>query len=534
VVLAAVAEGLDVWLGSRDGARVPADEAVPVLWPALSGGDGFPLCLSDVSLWDLGVHRSRFGHDGGSPYIAREADGALAAALAGGGSGVVIVQGPRLAGATASLAQAARSCLPDWLAAGFIDDPRVPLEDMIALAARWAADPRADGAGAVVWLDGLVPARLAELARALAGGALPSGVRLLATLDSGELDGLRIPEQLNALLDRHATRVELGTVTDGERAALLAEDAYSALRPLLDEQQDLLIGRLMVAWQPLRAALARGGSEESGDRVALLRAVTDWYRVSLPRRLSGDVLVYLYRAYRRELGAAAPGSPVSASAYSDALRWATAGPTADRPRLIDLQDVPGGQRYAPHPLLAALADDPGEDVAWPVSDTLWAYADRFFDGDQRRDIGYTALSQGARRAAARLLSHTDATADPAAYNQLASLFTQNNEQADARHWYRQAISTGHADQAPMAMFNLGVLEKQQGNLEQARHWWQSAIDTGHVEAAGAAQRELSALKHRQDELRRGEEFGRYGYLAYADPELMKPRQPPTPPDLGQE
>ena len=45
VVLAAVAEGLDVWLGSRDGARVPADEAVPVLWPALSGGDGFPLCL---------------------------------------------------------------------------------------------------------------------------------------------------------------------------------------------------------------------------------------------------------------------------------------------------------------------------------------------------------------------------------------------------------------------------------------------------------------------------------------------------------
>jgi hypothetical protein len=43
---------------------------------------------------------------------------------------------------------------------------------------------------------------------------------------------------------------------------------------------------------------------------------------------------------------------------------------ADRPRLVDLQDVPGGQQYAPHPLLAVLADDLGEAVAWPVFDAL--------------------------------------------------------------------------------------------------------------------------------------------------------------------
>lgn len=59
-------------------------------------------------------------------------------------------------------------------------------------------------------------------------------------------------------------------------------------------QVDVFIGQVMVAWEPLRAALTRGGSEQSADRVALLRAVTDWHRMHLPRLLSGDVLAPLY------------------------------------------------------------------------------------------------------------------------------------------------------------------------------------------------------------------------------------------------
>ncbi len=188
---------------------------------------------------------------------------------------------------------------------------------MITQAGRWVADAGAEAAGAVVWLDGLSPGRFTELARVPLDDLSP-GVRVLATLDSGELEGLRIPEQLNTLLDRHAVRVRLGTITEQERRDLLAEESYAALRPLLEEKEDLFLGRLMVAWEPLRAALARGGTEQATDHVALLRAVTDC------------------------------------------------------PRLIDLQDVPGGQRYAPHPLLTVIADDPREDVSWPVSDVLWS------------------------------------------------------------------------------------------------------------------------------------------------------------------
>ena len=628
VVLAVLSESADLWLGTHDGDTGLDEAARPVLWPGLTDEDGTPRMLSDVTPRDLGVHVSRFGPEGNSPYVRRRADDLLAATLADRGKGLVIVEGPRLAGATRTLAQATQACLPDHLAAGFADDPRVPLADMIAQAGRWAHDAGGEAAGAVVWLDGLSPGRFTELARVPLDD-LPAGVRVLATLDSGGLEGLRIPEQVNTLLDQHAVRARLGTITEQERRDLLAHDAYAALRPLLEEKEDLFLGGLMVAWEPLRAALARGGSEQATDQVALLRAVTDWYRAYLPRLLSHDVLSYLYRAYRRELTGAAPDSPVSASGFGDALQRATTAPAADRPRLIDLQDVPGGQRYAPHPLLTVIADDPSEDVSWPVSDVLWSYADHYFSGDQRRDIGYSALTRGAYQAAARLLSHPDTTVDPHAYGQIAMLFYEHAEWASsrdwwqqaiatghpevapramvelgvlekmdgdlgqARHWYQQAIATGHPDQAPRAMFQLGVLEQtegdpgqarhwyqqaiatghpevaptamvnlgileqadgdpgqarhwyqqaiatghpteapramfdlgflesEDGDLGQARHWYQQAIATGHPDVTSRAQHELRALDRHERDRQQGEHFGRYGYLAYADPTLMK-------------
>ena len=413
VVLAILSEALDLWLGKHDGDRGADNAARPMLWPTLTSEDGTPVLLCEVSLRDLGVHASRFGADGDSPYIRRQPDDLLAATLADDSKRLVIVEGPRLAGTTRTLAQAAQDCLADHLAAGFADDPRVPLADMITQAGRWAVDVQAKAAGAVVWLDELSPERFGELARVPLDD-LPSGVRVLATLDTGELEGLRIPEQLNTLLERHAVRVRLGAVTEQERHNLLSQDVYAALRPLLEDKEDLFLGRVMVAWEPLRAALARGASEHATDRVALLHAVTDWYRVHAPRLLGHDVLSHLYRAYRRELTGTAPTSPVSAAGFSDALQWATTAPAADRPRLIDFQDVPGGQRYAPHSLLPVIADDPGEDLSWPVSDVLWSYADNYFRGDQRRDIGYSALARGARHAAARLLSHSDTTVAPTA------------------------------------------------------------------------------------------------------------------------
>jgi TPR repeat protein len=103
-----------------------------------------------------------------------------------------------------------------------------------------------------------------------------------------------------------------------------------------------------------------------------------------------------------------------------------------------------------------------------------SYADRFFDGDQRRDIGYAALSREARNAASALLSHTDTTIGPRAYNQLAVLFYRNAEWADARHWYQQATATGHTDSAPAAMVSLGALESELENRPNSDDTYRAA------------------------------------------------------------
>ena len=230
VALAVLAETLDLWLGAHDKDSNQDATPRPILWPSLTGEDGTPLWLREVTPRDLGVHPSRFGADGNSPYIRRQADDLLADALADEDKRLIIVEGPRLAGATSTLAQAAQVHFPDHLTAGFVDDPRVPLADMITQAGRWTADTDGGASGVVLWLDGLSPGRFTELAR-VPWGDLPPSMRVLATLDTGEMEGLRIPEQLDKLLDQHAVRIRLTAITEQERRDLRAQEAYAALRP---------------------------------------------------------------------------------------------------------------------------------------------------------------------------------------------------------------------------------------------------------------------------------------------------------------
>lgn len=77
------------------------------------------------------------------------------------------------------------------------------------------------------------------------------------------------------------------------------------------------------------------------------------------------------------------------------------------------------------------------------------------------------------------------------------------------------------------MCNLADLENKQGNHGQARHWYQKAISTGHPRAANQAQHKLGVLDRGETDRQRAEHFGRYGYLAYADPALLKEKPEPA-------
>ena len=125
----------------------------------------------------------------------------------------------------------------------------------------------------------------------------------------------------------------------------------------------------------------------------------------------------------------------------------------------------------------------------------------------------------------------------AAMVNLGALEAGQGDPTQARRRYQQAINTGHPEYAPWAMVNLGELEAEQGDLAQARHWYQQAISTGHLQIAGRAQQDLHALDQHKRDRERGEHFGRYGYLVYADPALMSQASRPhaTPgPDVAPE
>ena len=110
---------------------------------------------------------------------------------------------------------------------------------------------------------------------------------------------------------------------------------------------------------------------------------------------------------------------------------------------------------------------------------------------------------------------------PAAMVNLGVLEGQDADASKARNWWQQALATGHPDHAPAAMVNLGILEGRDGNRDQGRNWYQQALATGHPEVTSRAQQELRALARHEKDQQQGERFGRYRYLAYADPALMK-------------
>jgi predicted negative regulator of RcsB-dependent stress response len=73
------------------------------------------------------------------------------------------------------------------------------------------------------------------------------------------------------------------------------------------------------------------------------------------------------------------------------------------------------------------------------------------------------------------------------------LLQEQGDVTGAQVAYRQAIDSGHPDQAPRAAINLGNLLAEQGDVAGARAAFQQAIDSGHSDQASAALRALQQL-----------------------------------------
>ncbi|GGO72598.1 hypothetical protein GCM10012289_40970 [Nonomuraea cavernae] len=452
---------------------------------------GRPLPVSEVPGWCWGMSESRFAADGEAPHIARAFDAELVDALddaaAGTGARLIVVQGERLAGSTHALAHAVRGRLPDWRLACFVDDPRAALPDLLGQAAAWLT-PKA---GVVVWLDAVRPDRLAEFTPSLLA-ELPPRLVVTATLHTEDVvnaDGdpaARLASHVPGLLRACAVHLTLGLLTREERDRIAAEPAYRALRPALaDQSADLLIGRLMISLDKVRQALALGTAEQAADRVAVLRAATDWYRAQMPARLTKKALQQLWRGYRLHLGELSPRTRLPAGAFDRALAWALAPGGAARPQLLSLDRI-----YRPHPLLEIIAAETGRD-GWAIGAPLWDYARGHFTPDDLRKLAYTALDQGHPAVAADLLADAPLTDLPAEVSfRIAEALTETGE---AIGWYKRVLDTEDADRACRAMFRIGELEAGRQRMPEARHWFERAADSVHPEVAVLAAGKLGQL-----------------------------------------
>ncbi|GAB2490172.1 tetratricopeptide repeat protein [Nocardiopsis aegyptia] len=429
--------------------------------------------------------------------MRREADEAIAEALRDDGRRVVVVSCPRLAGSTRALAHAAHEVLGGHLVVAFLDDPDVELAAMIDAAGALTGSAATPAPGTVLWLDRLSARRYAELART-DPARLPEGLRILAVADSALVRGLRVPADVEGAMRAHGAPIELGPITESERRRLRAGTDYAdpELQARLDaDDGTLLVGRLLVDLGPFRSELLPG---TSANRTALLRAVTDWRRVDPPTRLTWDDLERLYRAYRQELTGTPQSASVSAIGCEAALKWA-ARATHERPALVEERSDESGTYYSPHPLLAVVADESGQDCAWPVADPMWEHGDTRFEGEARRDIGYAAIEARALTAAQRLLGHTDTPMDPVVLLYLGQVLMDAGDLDAARHWFTRVADQGGgtADTVPLAYFVLGGLEDARDDAVAARRWWALAIDSGHPEWAPEAMVSLGELDWRQ-------------------------------------
>jgi TPR repeat protein len=390
-------------------------------------------------LVDLGVHPSRVGSEEQNTYVARDVDMDVRTALADPRRRVVEVVAPRLAGATRTLAHWAREVLGDHVVVAFDDDPGVTLEEMVAAVGPYAF--RVPDRGVVLWVESAGPRRSGELA-ALDVRALPTWLRVLATTRE-EAYALTLPtDGPRRLLQAPHTRIELGALENSEREGLEGDPEYaSILRMAQRSATKTFLGRELVSWDGIRADL--DPLTQATDRLAVVRAVTDWRRIGEPGHLTWGVLVELHRRYHEELSGR-PGE-VTLDGLRAALDWAGTA-TDRRPPLVTEHTYAEQPFYTPHRLLTAIADEAVPDVpvfnlsavrhilearglgssqvsdfdklherpgpGWAVGRSMWEYAEETLTGTSRRVAGEAALETNAFAAAHRLLITPDTDPGP--------------------------------------------------------------------------------------------------------------------------
>ncbi|WP_307029694.1 hypothetical protein [Streptomyces canus] len=386
------------------------------------------------------------------PYVWRDADGAVRAAVeqAGAGGGLVVVLGEPFAGKTRTALETVAEVLPG---ARVFAPARG--EDLRALPAVLRGRPDSF----VLWLDdldthlgdGLEPRLLAQLTG--------QGVAVLATLREDAYDDCRNTPRGRVLDLAHmvelprewseAERERAGTTGDArmtEAARCSGAEgiaAYLSVGPLLWEE-----------WQRAR----RADRHPRGH--ALVRAAIDLARCGLQGPVSLDLLVTVHEAYDGVAG-------MERESVDDALLWAA----EKRHGALRMLRRSGARMWEAAPYLVETA---AQDASCPAVDaSVWRWALEAARGDAAYDFEVVA-----RRAGEVFRSAADA-GDSRAMFDLGLLAESLGRDGETEGWFWRAAEAGQTEAAG----RLGRLFVERGEAKDAEPFLEAAAEAGDAGAA---------------------------------------------------
>jgi hypothetical protein len=422
---------------------------------------------------------------------------AIVAAFSGTGPRLVLLSGEVKSGKTRSAFQVLSSeeLRSSWLV---VPSSGAGVETLL----RPGALPRA-WAPLVIWLDDL------ERYASLDSGGLHEGmlrnlkcdrpVVLLATV--GGRGGGGTSSRARSLVDPIDQLRELGTCIDvpiklTSSELVRAKGCYG--RALIDEIEQVGLGRRMVAMSELRGEILTRPPGDCREGFAIVRAAIDWRRAGAQRPLSAEQLQVLYRHYL-------PGDvDPSQAEFATGLKWACEPLPSIRISLMRLAlDATG---YEPYDLAVEVAC-----AEWP-SLTAEALA-RIVDIAEPLDcfqMARTAVDSGHHALALELLSRAELADDQrlsgtSAFN-TGLLLADAGDLRAAEVAYRRAAERGSLRGA----FNLGQLLRHRGDTHGAESAYRRADERGSPEGAvnlGVLLERRGDLVGAESAYRRGHERG---------------------------
>ncbi|GGM40889.1 hypothetical protein GCM10007977_047880 [Dactylosporangium sucinum] len=476
----------------RGGAAAPHRDML------LMDDDGPPR-VRDIDSGRLGV-KPAINVDGAPaaavPYIARDVDAAVEAAIRAGG--LVILHGSSASGKTRAAVEAIAK-FPDrtlWIPSS--------TEALEALAAS-RETPR----DAVVWLD--------DIDQFLYGNALtlqvidalcPRGrtdVAIVGTIRDEELvhfDAALASDATRRQTVQHpASRVLL------QARALLVPDRLSpdeqrrAEELRTDPRIDLAIrdsGGSLIEYLAAGPQLLRrwtSGAATPAGRVgsAIVSAAVDYLRAGYRRPVTDHQLHQMYPHYLREGLRDHPDRPT----FEEGLRWAREPIYNASACLIARQDG-----YTPHDYLLDRVDR-----STPVPAVIWEAVLRETPVRGLFDVGVAAFAAGKTDVASRAFLRTvpdsltvTSTLNLGYIENIAGQMFQTVSAAEAELWLGRAVKAGD----PEALYEMGCREFRAGNHPGAAEWFGKAA----AERNAAAWHGLGAVKLRTGEPEAAEQLWR--------------------------